>query len=57
MFGRAPRLPIDITLGVALQGEKAQPSQPAVFVENLRARLVHAYDLASKGIEKKAEGK
>ena len=26
-----------------------------MFVENLRAHLAHAYDLASKGIEKKAE--
>ena len=53
MFGRIPRLPIDITLGVAPQGETAKPY--SVFVENLRARLAHAYDLASRGIKRKAE--
>ena len=53
MFGRIPRLPIDITLGVAPQGETAKPY--SVFVENLRAHLAHAYDLASRGIKRKAE--
>ena len=52
MFGRVPRLPIDVTLGVPSQNRDTQPY--SVFVEDLRARLAYTYDLASKGMEKKA---
>ena len=52
MFGRVPRLPIDVTVGVPSQNRDTQPY--SVFVEDLRARLAYTYDLASRGMEKKA---
>lgn len=51
MFGRNPRLLIDASLGLVSQERKKSYS---TFVDNLRARLAHAYDLASSGIEKKS---
>ena len=49
MFGRHPRLPVDICLGVHTHNEC--PQSHASYVDNLRARLQHAYQLASKAAE------
>jgi hypothetical protein len=54
MFGRQPRLPIDIALGLDQLNKKSKPY--STYVDNLRAKLAHAYDLASKAIHERAEG-
>lgn len=53
MFGRTPRLPIDVSLGVAFDNGGTQPY--TVYAENLRTRLQHAHDLAAQNARKKAE--
>ena len=53
MFGRPPRLPIDVSLGVAFDNGGTQPY--TVYAENLRTRLKHAHDLAAQNARKKAE--
>ena len=52
MYGRSPRLPIDVTLGLPTKTEDTRPY--AAYAENLRARLAHAYRLASRGSGAKA---
>ena len=52
MFGRTPRLPIDVSLGVAFDNGGTQPY--TVYAENLRTRLHHAHDLAAQNARKKA---
>ena len=51
MFGRHPRLPIDVALGIHPVDEAKSPGLP-LFVENLRKRLRTAYDIASAHAEK-----
>jgi hypothetical protein len=55
MFGRQPRLPIDITIGLDRLDKKSKPYY--TYVDNLRAQLsAHACDLASKAMHERAEG-
>ncbi|KAK3742406.1 hypothetical protein QZH41_020713, partial [Actinostola sp. cb2023] len=53
MYGRQPRLPVDIALGIHKEQQPARPY--AVYAENLKARLSHAYDVAKREAEKRAE--
>ena len=53
MFGRTPRLPIDVSLGVTLDNGGTQPY--TVYAENLRTRLQYAHDLAVQNARKKTE--
>ena len=53
MFGRCPRLPIDIIMGTNFSKGEVQPYSS--YAENLRARLHHAHELASQNAHKKAE--
>ena len=49
MFGRVPRLPIDIVLGV---NRDQHFKNHSVYIDSLRKRLKQAYDLASSQAEK-----
>ena len=53
MFGRQPRLPADVALG--LDKPEKEPKPYAAYVDNLRALLAHAYDSASEAMHKRAE--
>jgi hypothetical protein len=64
MFGRTPRLPVDIAFGLEGEGQK-EPS--TTYVETMKERLKKAYELASRsartaqerqqsGYEKKVRG-
>ena len=53
MFGRQPRLPADVALG--LDKPEKEPKPYAAYADNLRTQLAHAYDLASKAVHKRAE--
>ena len=53
MFGRCPRLPIDVLLGTNISNREVQPY--SAYAENLRARLHHAHELASQNAHKKPE--
>ena len=52
MYGRCPRLPIDITLGIPTKTDNVRPY--AAYADNLKEQLTHAYDLASQGSARKA---
>ena len=53
MFCRHPRLPIDIVPGLYQLEKESKPY--AAYADKLRAQLAHAYDLASKAMQKRAE--
>ncbi|KAK7881930.1 hypothetical protein WMY93_028104 [Mugilogobius chulae] len=53
MFGRSPRLPVDIAFGLPAR-EPASKSH-SQYVQNLRSRLEESYQLAFKMAEKNAE--
>ena len=55
MFGREPRLPVDIAFGIGDQEKKSLPK----YVEELRKRMKDAYELAFQAAEKarKKQGK
>lgn len=53
MFGRCPRLPIDLTLGANFDHGYTQPYTS--YAENLRVRLQHFNKLARENARKKAE--
>ena len=46
MFGRHPRMPIDITMGIEL--EERESSSASEYVEELREKLEWAYNVATK---------
>ena len=49
MFGREPRLPIDLVFGLEIN----QPKQPRTkYVQDMRERLRHSYQLASEAAKK-----
>ncbi|KAK7881963.1 hypothetical protein WMY93_028137 [Mugilogobius chulae] len=52
MFGRSPRLPIDLAFGLPIRGQ--QSKSHSQYVENLRSRLEQSYQLASKNSAKSA---
>lgn len=51
MFGREPRLPIDLCFGISPQGHSSRTHSQ--YVRDLRKRLRYAYDLASSNAEKR----
>lgn len=50
MFGREPRLPIDLCFGISPQGHN--PTTHSHYVRELKRRLRYAYQLASKNAER-----
>ncbi len=52
MFGREPRLPTDLCFGISPPGHNSKTHSQ--YVRDLRKRLRHAYELASRNAEKKA---
>ena len=55
MFGREPRLPIDITFGLDRVDRGNQPSMTK-YIESMKQRLKRSYDLASASA-RKAQGR
>lgn len=53
MFGRQPRLPIDLCFGISPQGHN--PTTHSHYVRELKKRLKHAYQLASRNAEKRQQ--
>lgn len=53
MFGRCPRLPVDIAFGLPVRD--ASSTSHSQYVQNLRARLEESYQLASKNSARSAE--
>lgn len=51
MFGREPRLPIDLCFGISPPGHNCKTHSQ--YVRDLRKRLRHAYELASRNAEKR----
>jgi hypothetical protein len=47
MFGRSPRLPVDIAFDLEVEGKK-EPSTK--YVETMKERLKKAYELASRSV-------
>ena len=45
MFGRSPRLPVDIAFGLEVEGKKESSTK---YVETMKERLKKAYELASR---------
>ena len=50
MFGRHPRLPVDVMFGIDPDARRLK--HPAQYVDDLRKRLKHAFDLAQSSVEK-----
>ena len=50
MFGRHPRLSIDVLLGT--EGQQLEQKSYSEFVSSLRKQLDHAYELAAAHAEK-----
>ena len=50
MFGRHPRLPIDVIFGVDPDARRIR--HPVQYVNDLKARLKHAFELAQGSVEK-----
>lgn len=53
MFGRKPRLPVDLAYGLPLKGD--QRKSHSQYVQDLRSRLEEGYQLASRNAQKVAE--
>lgn len=53
MFGRCPRLPVDLAFGLPVRD--APSTSHSQYVQNLRSRLEESYQLASKNAAKSAE--
>lgn len=53
MFGRSPRLPVDLAFGLPLHGGKPQPHSQ--YVQDLKQRLEESYKIASRNAAKNAE--
>lgn len=51
MFGRQPRLPVDLAFGLPVDAPTKSHSQ---YVQDLKARLRESYDIATKNAEKVA---
>ena len=54
MFGRHPRLPIDVIFGVDPDARRIR--HPVQYVNDLKARLKHAFELAQGSVEKSRAG-
>ncbi|KAK7933739.1 hypothetical protein WMY93_004635 [Mugilogobius chulae] len=53
MFGRSPRLPVDLAFGLPVRDTPS--TSHSQYVQNLRSRLEESYQLASKNAAKSAE--
>uniref|UniRef100_A0A8C6UNE4 Gypsy retrotransposon integrase-like protein 1 n=1 Tax=Neogobius melanostomus TaxID=47308 RepID=A0A8C6UNE4_9GOBI len=53
MFGRSPRLPVDLAFGLPVRGKVS--TSHFQYVENLRSRLEESFELASKNADKSGE--
>lgn len=53
MFGRSPRLPVDLAFGLPMKEEKCQPHSQ--YVQSLKSRLKESYNIASKNAAKASE--
>ena len=53
MFGREPRLPVDLAFDIQHPMEKKQPTSK--YIDNLKKKLRLSYDLAQKNIRKSQE--
>ncbi|KAK7909418.1 hypothetical protein WMY93_014102 [Mugilogobius chulae] len=53
MFGRSPRLPVDLAFGLPINQDKHQPHSQ--YVQSLKSRLKESYNIASKNAAKAAE--
>lgn len=53
MFGRSPRLPVDLAFGLPINQGKPQPHSQ--YVQSLKARLQESYRIASENAAKAAE--
>lgn len=53
MFGRSPRLPVDLAFGLPMNGENHQPHSQ--YVQSLKSRLRESYSIASKNAAKASE--
>lgn len=53
MFGRSPRLPVDLAFGLPVR--EHQSTSHSQYVENLRSRLEESFHLASKNAVKSGE--
>lgn len=53
MFGRSPRLPVDLAFGLPVRDTPS--TSHSTYVQNLRSRLEESYQLASKNAAKSAE--
>ncbi len=52
MFGRQPRLPIDLAFGLPVDGQSDSHSK---YVQGLKSRLEESYRVATKNAAKVAE--
>ncbi|XP_051814578.1 uncharacterized protein LOC127537021 [Acanthochromis polyacanthus] len=50
MFGRSPRLPVDLAFGLPVHKKKYQPHTQ--YVQDLKSRLEESYKIASKNVAK-----
>lgn len=55
MFGRCPRLPVDLAFGLLVRDTSS--TSHSQYIQNLRSRLEESYQLASKNAAKAAEKK
>lgn len=53
MFGRSPRLPVDLAFGLLVRGH--QSTSHSQYVENLRSRIEESFQIASKNAVKSGE--
>ena len=53
MFGRSPRLPVDLAFNLPVKGERQKSHSQ--YVQNLKSRLEESYQLASRNALKTAE--
>ena len=52
MFGRVPKIPLDIKMGVTLEKQDVSHQN---YVKNLKARLKWAYQVAQENNQKESE--
>ncbi len=53
MFGRQPRLPLDLVFG--LSRESYQQTSHSEYVQQLKSRLRESYEVAMRNMQKLAE--
>lgn len=53
MFGRKPKLPVDLAFGLPVTGDS--PTSHSQYVRNLKARLEESYQIALENSKRVAE--